>query len=129
MVTKRIYELAKELGLASRDVLATAQDLGLPVTTASSGLDPGDAEALRSMLLPEEPEEDVADAPGQVPDSLDEASPPEPEDSEPEIEVIVVPAGVSVLEMARAMRQPVGEVVKQLLSMGLMAAAAAPVPP
>ena len=129
MVTKRIYELAKELGLASRDVLATAQDLGLPVTTASSGLDPGDAEALRSMLLPEEPEEDVADAPEQEPDSAEDTPAPEPEYHEPEIEVIVVQAGVSVLEMARAMRQPVGELVKQLLSMGLMAAAAAPVPP
>ncbi|MDE0351950.1 MAG: translation initiation factor IF-2 [bacterium] len=129
MVTKRIYELAKELGLTSRDVLATAQDLGLPVTTASSGLDPGDAEALRSMLLPEEPEEDVADASEQAPDPADDTPAPEPEYIEPEIEVIVVPAGVSVLEMARAMRQPVGEVVRQLLSMGLMAAAAAPVPP
>ncbi|MDE0369518.1 MAG: translation initiation factor IF-2 [bacterium] len=127
-MTKRIYELAKEMGLASRDVLATAQDLGLPVTTASSGLDPGDAEALRSMLLPEEPEEDGADA-EHAPDLPEEDSPPEVEESEPDIEVIVVPAGVSVLEMARAMRQPVGEVVKQLLSMGLMAAAAAPVPP
>jgi len=129
MVTKRIYELAKELGLTSRDVLATAQDLGLPVTTASSGLDPGDAEALRSMLLPEEPEEDVADASEQAPDQADDTPAPEPEYTEPEVEVIVVPAGVSVLEMARAMRQPVGELVKQLLSMGLMAAAAAPVPP
>ncbi|MYB44017.1 MAG: translation initiation factor IF-2 [Acidimicrobiia bacterium] len=130
MVTKRIYELAKEMGLASRDVLATAQDLGLPVTTASSGLDPGDAEALRSMLLPEEPEEDVADTPEQAIGSRDEASAPEPDIPEPEeIRVISVPAGVSVLEMARAMHQPVGEVVRQLLSMGLMAAAAAPVPP
>ena len=130
MVTKRIYELAKEMGLASRDVLATAQDLGLPVTTASSGLDPGDAEALRSMLLPEEPEEDVADTPEQAIGSPDEASAPEPDIPEPEeIRVISVPAGVSVLEMARAMHQPVGEVVRQLLSMGLMAAAAAPVPP
>ncbi len=130
MVTKRIYELAKEMGLASRDVLATAQDLGLPVTTASSGLDQGDAEALRSMLLPEEPEEEVADAPQPAPDSPEQASAPEPDVSEPDdIRVIVVPSGVSVLEMARAMHQPVGEVVRQLLSMGLMAAAAAPVPP
>ena len=130
MVTKRIYELAKEMGLASRDVLAMAQDLGLPVTTASSGLDPGDAEALRSMLLPEEPEEDVADTPEQAPDSPDQAPAPEPDIPEPEeIRVISVPSGVSVLEMARAMHQPVGEVVRQLLSMGLMAAAAAPVPP
>ena len=57
---------------------------------------------------------------------------PAPEPEVPEIiepEVIVVPSGVSVLEMARALHQPVGELVRQLLSMGLMAAAAAPVPP
>ena len=45
-----------------------------------------------------------------------------------EVELITVPAGVSVLELARAMRRPVGELVKKLLSMGMMAAAAAPVP-
>ncbi len=130
MVTKRIYELAKEMGLASRHVLAMAQDLGLPVTTASSGLDPGDAEALRSMLLPEAPEEEVAGAPEPEPAPPEPAPAPEPDDSEADdIEVIVVPDGVSVLEMARAMHQPVGEVVRRLLSMGLMAAAAAPVPP
>lgn len=129
MVTKRIHELAKELGLASRDVLATARELGLPVTTASSGLEPGDAEALRSILMPDEPaegpeeppEEPAAEAPADRP-----AQPPEPEVDE--LELISVPAGVSVLEMARAMRKPVGELVKQLLSMGMMSAAAAPVP-
>ena len=81
-------------------------------------------------LLPEEPKEEFADTPEPVPAPPVPASAPEPEVYEPDdIEVIVVPAGVSVLEMARAMRQPVGEVVRRLLSMGLMAAAAAPVPP
>ena len=130
MVTKRIHELAKELGLASRDVLATARDLGLPVTTASSGLEQGDAEALRSMLLPDEPEDDPVEPeekslPGEA------GEPPAQSQEEPlveEIELITVPSGVSVLEMARAMRRPVGELVRKLLSMGLMAAAAAPVP-
>ena len=129
MVTKRIHELAKELGLASRDVLATARELGLPVTTASSGLDPGDAEALRSILVPDEPAE-VPEEPPEAPATRVPSDSPVPT-AEPEVdelELISVPAGVSVLEMARAMRKPVGELVKQLLSMGMMAAAAAPVP-
>ena len=127
MVTKRIHELAKELGLASRDVLATARDLGLPVTTASSGLEPGDAEALRSILMPDstddEPPPAEAPTPVAVPDE-----PVAPPDPTPEIDLIVVSSDVSVLEMARAMRQPVGELVRKLLSWGFMAAAAAPVP-
>ena len=131
MVTKRIHELAKELGLASRDVLATARDLGLPVTTASSGLESGDAEALRSMLLPDPP----ADAPDELEEETEEApddqsaAQPEEVPAEDEIKLITVPAGVSVLEMARAMRRPVGELIRKLLSMGFMAAAAAPAPP
>ena len=130
MVTKRIHELAKELGLASRDVLATARDLGLPVTTASSGLEPGDAEALRSMLLPDEPDEDPAEPEEEPPPAVAD-EPPAPDREEPaaeEIALITVASGVSVLEMARAMRWPVGDLVRKLLSMGLMAAAAAPVP-
>ena len=125
MVTKRIHELAKELGLASRDVLATARELGLPVTTASSGLEPGDAEALRSILLPDEP----AEEPEELQEEPSAPAPPDlPEPEVDELGLITVPTGVSVLELARAMRRPVGELVKQLLSMGMMAAAAAPVP-
>lgn len=129
MVTKRIHELAKELGLASRDVLATARDLGLPVTTASSGLEPGDAEALRSILLPEEPAPpDPVEAEPVSRTPEEPAAAPQPAAEEDELEVITVPGGVSVSELATAMRRPAGEVVKQLLMMGYMAAAAAPVP-
>ena len=128
MATKRIHELAKELGLPSREVLAFARDLGLPVTTASSGLDPGDAEALRSMIIadmaPEEPEAEEEAAPEPAEEPPAEPEPP-PED---QIDVIVAAPGMSVLEMARAMRRPVVELIKALLSMGFMAAAAAPVP-
>ena len=130
MATKRIHELAKELGLASREVLTIARDLGLQVTTASSGLDPGDAEALRSMLIaereaeaPEEPEPEPAPEPPEETQAVYELEP-----EEDEIDLIVVSPGLSVLEMARAMRRPVVELIKALLSMGFMAAAAAPVP-
>ncbi len=130
MATKRIHELAKELGLASREVLTIARDLGLQVTTASSGLDPGDAEALRSMLIadreaeaPEEPEPEPEPEPPEETQAVYELEP-----EEDEIDLIVVSPGLSVLEMARAMRRPVVELIKALLSMGFMAAAAAPVP-
>ena len=45
MAKVRIYELARELGRESRDVLERAQSLDLEVKTASSGLD-DDAAAL-----------------------------------------------------------------------------------
>ncbi len=43
MAKKRVYELARELGLESKDVLERARELGLAVKTASSGLDEADA--------------------------------------------------------------------------------------
>lgn len=129
MATKRIHELAKELGLVSRDVLTTARDLGLPVTTASSGLEPGDAEALRSILSPEEPPEPQEPQEPKVSSRAQDGAATEPSpEVEEELRIITVPIGVSVVEMANAMRRPVGELVRQLLAMGFMAAAAAPVP-
>ena len=127
MVTKRIYELAREMGLESRHVLATAQGLGLPVTTASSGLDQGDAEALRSIRLPEE--EETPEASETLDTEADEVSDEDYAEPEPPEEVSVTLAeGVSVREMARALNQPVGDLVRELLSRGYMAAGAAPVP-
>ncbi len=67
--------------------------------------------------------------------SLDAPAEPEPEPEVPtepvpeeDFELITVASDVSVQEMARAMRRPLGEVVRTLLSMGHMAAAVAPVP-
>ena len=50
MAKMRIHELAKELGLASKDVLAAALDAGFEVKTASSSVDDDQAESLRRKL-------------------------------------------------------------------------------
>jgi translation initiation factor IF-2 len=56
----RIYELARELGLESKDVLERARGLGLEVKTASSGLDE-DATALVRTSFDGKAEEEGAD--------------------------------------------------------------------
>ncbi|MEN8239678.1 MAG: translation initiation factor IF-2 N-terminal domain-containing protein, partial [Actinomycetota bacterium] len=48
MAKVRIYELARELGQESKDVLERAQSLDLEVKTASSGLDDDDAALVRA---------------------------------------------------------------------------------
>ncbi|MGB5732332.1 MAG: translation initiation factor IF-2 N-terminal domain-containing protein, partial [Acidimicrobiia bacterium] len=60
MAKQRVYELARDLGLESKDVLARAQELGIEVKTASSGLDE-DAAALVRLSY----EETAADSPEQ----------------------------------------------------------------
>ena len=49
----RVYELAREVGMESKDVLARAQELGIDVSTASSGLSDDDA-ALVKLSYEEE---------------------------------------------------------------------------
>ena len=44
MAKKRIHQLAKELEVASADILHKAQELGIEVKTASSGLTPEEEE-------------------------------------------------------------------------------------
>ena len=191
MAKIRIHALAKELGLESSDVLAKAQALGFEVKTASSGLEPDDADAVRKALkapakkpvakkpvakkpvakksptkeapkteAPAEKKAEPKPTPGPEPQrttepavispldatgaddlesfidregSLDAPAEPEPEvPTEPvadeDFELITVASDISVQEMSRAMRRPLGEVVRTLLSMGHMAAAVAPVP-
>ncbi|MDH5420369.1 MAG: translation initiation factor IF-2 [Acidimicrobiia bacterium] len=52
MAKARIYEIARDLGLESKDVLAKAEELGLPVKTASSGLEASDSAVLKAALAP-----------------------------------------------------------------------------
>ena len=127
----RIYELARELGVDSKEVLANAQDLGLDVKTASSGLDEESAELLRLAMAGEDVDESEQ---AEVVEEAAEESAPEPEAEEPVaadepgVELATIPAGASVAEFADAVGQPVGEVVKELLERGIPAGAGQTMP-
>jgi translation initiation factor IF-2 len=139
----RIYELARTLDLESKDVLARAQELGLEVKTASSGLDEDEAELLRLSYQDQEAATEEPEG-GEVVEAVDETEPAEDEADEQEadeedpgpdrplseggLELLEVPYGVTVAELATLMRRPTGALVKALMAMGEMAAAAQPVP-
>jgi translation initiation factor IF-2 len=137
----RVYELARELGVDSKEVLAQAEELGLELKTASSGVDDEGAELLRLAFTPEEETsageaaevadeaaetetqaDEVAAAEGdEVPVEADVAE-PEPEATEAtDIDIATVTRGTSVGEFAEAIGQAPGEVVKVLLEMGIPA--------
>jgi translation initiation factor IF-2 len=154
----RVYELARELGMESKDVLARAQELGVDVSTASSGLSDDDA-ALVKLSYEEEsaPAETAAEAPEAAPEeapaaeaAADEAEPAaEPEEAaepkapakagkrkgRPPVEEgpaprrpVTVTEGVTVQEFADLTRRPVGIVVRELITRGQMAGATQPIP-
>jgi len=51
MPKKRVYELAKELGLESKDLIARLEKIGIPVKAASSSLDEAEVERAKKELL------------------------------------------------------------------------------
>ncbi|HUG09269.1 MAG TPA: translation initiation factor IF-2 [Acidimicrobiia bacterium] len=136
----RVYELARELGIDSKEVLVQATELGLELKTASSGVDEEGAELLRLAFSPEdeEAEGEVAPEPSapEAAETAEEIEIPEPEESdEPEVEaaseapvassdevdIATITESASVAQFAAAIDQPVGEVVKALLEMGIPA--------
>ena len=67
MSKTRIYEIARELDLESKAVLARAQELGLEVKTASSGVDAEEAELLRLSYQDETAAPTPAEPGGRLP--------------------------------------------------------------
>ena len=81
----RVYELARELGVESKDVLSLAEELGLDVKTASSGIDDEGADLIRLAFAPEEDTAEKAEP--EVPEAPEDET-PEPEVVEPAAEVV-----------------------------------------
>jgi translation initiation factor IF-2 len=112
----RIYELARELGVESKEVLSHAQELGLEVKTASSGVDDETADLLRLAFAGDEPVGEILEA-EPVESALEEAQP------EAEVRIATISERASVSEFADAIGQPASEVVKALLDRGIPAGA------
>lgn len=122
----RIYELAREMGLDSKEILEQALELGLEAKTASSGVDDESADLLRLALAGDEPEtviEEEGEAPKAEDDPADsEEAAVEELDTAPDSDVVDIASiaeGASVTEFAEAIGQSAGEVVKVLLTKGL----------
>src|SRR5690606_30807819 len=149
----RVYELARELGIDSKEVMSQAEDLSIDVKTASSGLSPEDEELLRLAFSGDETAEDepaetetVASAePEPAAEPVPAAEPesaPKPEGqpqvegegeagaqpAAPEVQVASITTGATVGEFAEAIGQSLGEVVKALLGRGIPAGAGQAMP-
>ncbi|MFQ5967754.1 MAG: translation initiation factor IF-2 [Acidimicrobiia bacterium] len=120
MTKQRVYELARSMGRESKELLERAHELGIDVSTASSGLDEDEA-ALVILSFEEQAEE----APEAVEAPPEEAKPEEPA---PEIQVLELGADATPADVAEAISVPVPEVVKALLSAGHMVAVEMPIP-
>ena len=129
MAKKRIHQIAKELDIASADVLHKAKELGFEVKTASSGLTPEDEELLKLAISEESSEENIEEE--NIVDTEEEATPEEEEKVSDEdetndeadnvdINIIEVTEGSTPEEIASIFDLDATSVVGDLMSLGIM---------
>lgn len=128
----RVYELARELGLDSKDLLQQAQDLGIEVKTASSGLDEEATELLKLAVAGDEAEPVEAEVPEPAPEPVQEvatpsASPPSVE-KPADVEIVSIPPGATVAQFAEAIGISPTDVVTELLMRGQPVGVGQPMP-
>ena len=123
MAKKRIHQLAKELEVASADILHKAQELGIEVKTASSGLTP-EEEELVVMSYEEDKivEENEAEDTSNQEKSEDEEKAQEEDKKveEKDVNIIEVTEGSTPDQLSELIDEDSTQIVADLMSLGIM---------
>ena len=127
MAKKRIHQIAKELDVASADVLFHAKELGFEVKTASSGLTGEEEELVKLSLFPEVEEkedevEDKKDKPEEQNMKADENKQIEKEQDDISIEIIEITSNSSPKNLSEIIDIDATQIVADLMGLGIMKA-------
>ena len=127
MAKKRIHQIAKELDVASADVLFHAKELGFEVKTASSGLTGEEEELVKLSLFPEVEEkkdvvEDKKDEPEEKNLTADENKQIEKEQDDISIEIIEITSNSSPKNLSEIIDIDATQIVADLMGLGIMKA-------
>ena len=121
MAKKRIHQLAKELEVASADILFKAQELGIEVKTASSGLTPEEEELVRldfdedNNIIKDEPQsEEILTSKEQSNEDI------ELPNEENEVNIIEITEGSSPEDISKIIDIDATQIVSDLMSLGIM---------
>ncbi|MFL2647848.1 MAG: translation initiation factor IF-2 [Candidatus Actinomarinales bacterium] len=121
MAKKRIHQLAKELEVASADILHKAQELGIEVKTASSGLT-SEEEELVKLSFEEQNNTDidnnVEDENDSTQENIDEIKTENNE--EKEINIVEITEGSTPEELSDLIDIDSTQIVSDLMSFGIM---------
>ncbi|MDZ4910509.1 translation initiation factor IF-2, partial [Clostridium perfringens] len=89
----RVYQIAEEVGMSNKDILAKIKELGIKVENEKSELEEDEVELLMDILEEEKSDENV----------------------------IKVDGTLTVQQLAEALEKPATEVIMKLMKMGTMA--------
>ena len=133
MAKKRIHQIAKELDVASADIVFLANELGIEVKTASSGLTPEEEElvllAFNEQNVTEDSttddtveiieETDNTDSENQE-TQTDEKDDQQTDTESVDIQIIEVPSGCTPEELSSIINIDATQIVGDLMSLGIM---------
>ncbi len=123
MAKKRIHQIAKELDLASADILHQAKELGMEVKTASSGLTEEEEELVKLALMPEdEPEVESEEVSEQEETIQDEPEDDSEEVIEDDVQIIEVSRNSSPEKISSLIEVEATQIVGDLMGLGIMKA-------
>ena len=123
MAKKRIHQIAKELDLASADILHQAKELGMEVKTASSGLTEEEEELVKLALMPEdEPEVESEEVSEQEEAIQDETEVESEEVVEDDVQIIEVSRNSSPEKISTLIEVEATQIVGDLMGLGIMKA-------
>ena len=123
MAKKRIHQIAKELDLASADILHQAKELGMEVKTASSGLTEEEEELVKLALMPEdEPEVEFEEVSEQEETIQDETEADSEEVVEDDVQIIEVSRNSSPEKISSLIEVEATQIVGDLMGLGVMKA-------
>ena len=123
MAKKRIHQLAKELEVASADILHKAQELGIEVKTASSGLTPEEEELVvmsyeEDKIVEENEAEDTSNQ-----EKLEDEEKAQEDDKkveEKDVNIIEVTEGSTPDQLSELIDEDSTQIVADLMSLGIM---------
>ena len=123
MAKKRIHQIAKELDLASADILHQAKELGMEVKTASSGLTEEEEELVKLALMPEDEPEVASEEVSEQEETIqDEPEADSEEVVEDDVQIIEVFRNSSPEKISSLIEVEATQIVGDLMGLGIMKA-------
>ena len=118
MAKKRIHQLAKELDVASADILFKAKELGIQVKTASSGLTEDEEELIKLSYKEDSIVEETDSEENDLKD-IEDVSNKKNEDTK-DINILEVTEGSTPEDLSLIIEKDSTEIVSDLMSLGIM---------
>ena len=123
MAKKRIHQIAKELDIASADVLFHAKELGFEVKTASSGLTEEEEELIKLALLPEDEPKSESEVVQEQEETIQDSPKEEVEEvPEDDVQIIEISRNSSPEKISSLIDVDATQIVGDLMGLGIMKA-------